>query len=97
MSICFTRPLCHGMDRLHTASPPPRRRLPQTWGLPLGTYNIHDFRGFGLAHSIWVVYLGSFGIMLLTKTKITSEAYCHNRLVYNMVCSPVVTMVTGGA
>ena len=35
--------------------------------------------------------------MVLTNTKITSKAYCHNRLGYDVVCSLVVTTATGGA
>ena len=34
--------------------------------------------------------------MLLTNTKITSEAYFHNRLVYKVVCSPAVATATIG-
>ena len=42
MPIYFTRPLCHGSNRLNTATPTPRSRLPQPLGINLGTYNIRD-------------------------------------------------------
>ena len=35
--------------------------------------------------------------MLLTNTKITSKAYCHNWMGYDVVCLPEITMATGGA
>ena len=34
--------------------------------------------------------------MLLTKNKITSKAYCHKNLEYNVVCLPVLPMDTEG-
>ena len=35
--------------------------------------------------------------MLLTNTKITSEAYFHNRMVYKVVCLTAVATDTGDA
>ena len=35
--------------------------------------------------------------MLMIDIKITSKAYCHNRLGYDVVCSPGVTTDTSGA
>ena len=92
MLICFARPLCHVVDRLHTAPPPPPPR-----GLSLGTYNIRYARGSGLAEAIWLVQLGSFNVMLLTKTNITSKEYFHNRIFYDMLCLPEFTTDTEGA
>ena len=74
-----------------------------TTGSPLfvkngaSTLTIHYGRGFGLSQYIWAVQIGIFGVMLLTNTKIASEAYFHNRLVYDVVCFPAVTMDTGDA
>ena len=80
MPICFTHPLHHGMKRLHTAPLSLCLRTPRLQGLSLGTYNIRDTRGFGLAQANWAVYIGNFNVMLLTKNKITSEMYYHNWL-----------------
>ena len=85
MPIYFARPLFHGVDHLHTAYPR---------GLSLGTYNIYHGRGFSLAQAIWEVHIDSFDVMLLTETNITSEAYCHIWIGYNVMCLQAVTMDT---
>ena len=94
MPLCFTRPIQYVVDRLHTAPAPPRRHYPE--GLYLGTYNIRNGRFFSLAQSIWGVRLSIFDGMLLTDTNITSEAYFHNWLGYDMVCFPAISKTTGG-
>ena len=74
-----------------------------TTGSPLLVKNgassltIHYGQGFGLYQYIWAVHIGIFGVILLTDTKITSEAYFRNRLVYDVVCFPEVTTYTGDA
>ena len=35
--------------------------------------------------------------MILTETKIAYQAYFRNSLVYDVVCSPIITMASGGA
>ena len=40
---------------------------------------------------------GVFDVMLLTKTKIQSEAYSHNRLGYGMTCSTACPSSSGRA
>ena len=40
-----------------------------------------------MAQAIQAVERGVFDVMLLTKTKIQSETYLHNRLGYNLTCS----------
>ena len=35
--------------------------------------------------------------MILTDTKVTNQAYHHNRLEYDMVCLPEITTDSGGA
>ena len=97
MPINFSRPIPHGANRLHTASPLPRRRPRRPPGLAIGTLNIRDGRDFGLAQAIWVLVRGGFDVMLLTKTKIQSEACLHNRLVYDVTYSAVWPSSAGGA
>ena len=97
MNICFTCPILHCVDRLHTATMPLRRQLLLPWGLSLRTYNIRDGRGLGHTQAIWAVQLISFDVMILTYTNITSEEYFHSRLGYNVVCSPTVTTANSGA
>ena len=50
------------------------RRPPHPPGIAIRTLNIWDGRGFGLAQAIWAVEHGGFDVMLLTETKIQSEA-----------------------
>ena len=47
---------------------------------------VRHFR-LGLAQAIRAVDCGGFDVMLLTETKIQSEAYLQNRLVYDVTCS----------
>ena len=97
MPLIFSQPMPHGADRLHTAPPPPSRRPPRPPGLAIGTLNIRDGRGFGLAQAIRVVQRGYFGVMLLTETKISTTAYCRNRLGYDMTFSEARPTSAGGA
>ena len=80
MPITFSRPIRHGYDRLHTAPPPLCRRPRHPPGLAIGTLNIWDGRGFGLAQAIWAVEHRGFDVMLLTETNIKTEVYSHNHL-----------------
>ena len=59
MPICFTRPLCHDSDRLHTAPPLLRSRLPHPLEINLVTYNIRDDCGFVPPQAIWAVHIGN--------------------------------------
>ena len=58
----------------------PHRRPPLPPRLTIGTLNIRYGWGFGLAQAIREVERGGFDMMLLTETKIQSEAYSHIRL-----------------
>ena len=49
--------------------------------------NIRNVRRFGLAQSVQADDLGGFDLMVLTKTKISTMAYCWNQLGCNIVCS----------
>ena len=60
------------------APPTPRSSPPHPPWINLGTYNIQDGRGLGLHQAIQAVHLRNYDLMLLTETKITDEAYCHN-------------------
>ena len=51
--------------------------------------------GVGIAHVIWAVQVGGFDLMVLTETNITNQAYCRNRLGYDVVCSPDITTDDG--
>ena len=73
------------------------RRPPCPPGLAIGTPNIWNDRSFGLAQAIWAVECGGFDIILLTETKIQTEAFSHNRLGYNVICSTVRLSSAGGA
>ena len=69
--------------------PPLRRRPPLPPGLNLGTYNIREGRGFVLPQEIRAVRLCNYGLMLMMETETPDEAYFHNHLGYNIVCSQV--------
>ena len=85
MLIFLTRPISHDVDCLYMAPPPPLRHTLHPRGLSLGTLNIHDGRGSGIAQAIMAVQIGVFDLMILMETKITNQAYCHNSLVYDVV------------
>ena len=97
MPICFTLPLRHVSDRLHTAPPQPRRRLPHPLGINLGTYNIRDDCGFAPSQAIRAVQIGNYNLVLLTEKKIPFEAYCYNHLGYDAVYSQAVGTTARGA
>ena len=84
MPVNFYRPISHGANRLHMAPPTPLHRTQCPPGIFIGTLNIRYSRGFGLAQDIWTVERGFFDVMVLTKTKIQSEAYSHNHLGYDV-------------
>ena len=87
MPFIFYRPIPYGADRLPTAPLLPRRRPPRPPRIAIRTLNIQDGRGFGMAQAIQAVDRGSFDMMLLTKTKISTTVYCQNRLGYEVNCS----------
>ena len=76
---------------------PPRLRPPRPQGLSLGTFNICNGRGSGLFQAIRAVQIGGFDLTVLTETKIMDQAYCCNRLGYNLVFLPEITTAAGGA
>ena len=86
MPLNFSRTIPHGVNRMHTAPPPLHRWSLRSPRLAIGTLNIRDGQGFGLAQAIRAVERVFFDVMLLTKTKIQSEAYSQNRLGYNVTC-----------
>ena len=59
--------------------------------------NIQDGQGFGLAQAIRAVEREFFVVMLLTKTKIQSEAYSHNPIGYGVNVLAAHTSSAGGA
>ena len=65
MPIYSTLPISHGMDRLHMDSPLPCLQPPRTQRLSLGTFNIRDGRGFGLAQAIRAALIGRFDLLIL--------------------------------
>ena len=65
---------------------PPRRPLhPQV--LSLGKYHIRYSRGSGIAQAIWMVWIGSFDLIILMDANINDQGYCCNRMVYYVVFS----------
>ena len=91
----FTRPIRHDGEIPHTVPPPPHLRLPRPWVLSLGTYNICDSQIPGLTQAIRAARIGSFNLMILTGTKNTDQAYCRNRMGYDVVCSQAITTAAG--
>ena len=85
MSICLTRTINHGWYCFHTAPPPLHQRTLIPQGISLGTLNIHDGWGYGLAQAIQELHIGSFDLMILTETKITDQDYCLRSLGYDVV------------
>ena len=95
MPLNFYLPFLYGFDRLHTALPLPRCRPQRPPGIEIGTLNIRDGRGFGLAQTIRVVEQRGFNVMVLTETKIQTEAYWHSCLGYNVTCLKACPSRTG--
>ena len=79
MPLTFSKPLPHGADRLHT---PPMPQRPS--GIFIKMLNIWDGQGFGLAQAIQEMKPKVFDVMILTKRKIYTMAYCRNRLGYKV-------------
>ena len=97
MPIFFTLPIRHGANRLHLEVPPLRRWTSRPPGLAIGTLNIHDGRGFGIAQAVQSDKLGGFNLMFLTETKISTTVYFRNRLGYNIFCSTDRPASAGGS
>ena len=97
MPLTFSRPIPHGSDRLHTATPPLCRQPQHPPRLSIRTLNICDVQVFGLAQAIRVVERGGFDVMLLTETKISTMAYFQNRLGYEVTCLTAQPSRAGGA
>ena len=94
MALTFYQLLPHGADHLHTVL---RRRPPLQPRLAIGTLKIQDDRGFGLAQDIQAVESGGFDMMILTDMKISTMAYCKNRLGYEVTCSTARPNSAGGS
>ena len=60
-------------------------------------YNIHDCQVFGLSQAIWEDQIGNYNVMILTERNISDEAYCHNRIGYDMVCFLAAATAARGA
>ena len=71
MPIYFTQPIIHGGDLPHTVPPPRQTPIPR--GLSLGNYHIRDGWVSGIAQAVPAARIGSFGLMILTETKITDQ------------------------
>ena len=96
MPIFITQLISHGEYHLHTAPLPLCRRTLHPWGLSLGTLNIRDSQGSGFSPAIQVVQISIFKLMILMETNILDQAYCYNRLVYNVVLLTMITVAAGG-
>ena len=94
--IFFTHTIHHGSNWPRTALTPPRHRTTLPPGLNLQMYNIQDGQGFSLPQAIRSMQIGKYNLMLMTKTKIMDEEYCHNYLGYDNVCSQAVGTADGG-
>ena len=81
MPLTFSQLILHGANRLNTPPPPPLRRPPCQTRLAIGTLKIRDGRGLRLVQAIRAVEIGGVEVMLMTETKIQTEAYSQNRLV----------------
>ena len=57
--ICFTRPIRHSIDWIHTMPLPLVHWRPRPPGINLVTYNIQDICGFGLPQAIRSVKLST--------------------------------------
>ena len=66
MSCLMFNTIPHGANCLHTDPLPTHRRPPRPPGLAIGTLNIQDGRGFGLAQAIQAVERRGFDVMLIT-------------------------------
>ena len=97
MPICITRLIIHSGYRLHTEPPPLRQWTPHPLRISLGTLNINDGRGSGIAQAIWAVQIDGFDLIILTETNITYHSYCCNGLWYDVVCSTIIMAASGGA
>ena len=80
MLIFINQPINHGGELLHTASPPPHRQTPLTWGLSLWTLNIRNGQESGITQAIKAAQIGGVNVMILMETNITDQDYCLNRL-----------------
>ena len=74
-----------------------RRRPLRPLRLIIGKLNILDGRGFGMTQAIHTVEIGGFDVMILTKTKISTSAYCRNQLGYEVNCLTAQPTRTGEA
>ena len=83
--ICLIPQIGDIRDPLPVAPPPPRQQQPLPRGLSLRTFNIRNVRGYRLAQAIRAVQIGSFNIIILKEAKITNQAYCSNRLGYDVL------------
>ena len=97
MPVTFNLTILHCRNHLHLMAAMPRCRSPQPRVLSIGTYNIRNVNGFGIAQAIWAVQVGGFNLMVLTETKVTGQAYFHNRLGYNVVFLSEINTDAGGA
>ena len=87
MPLTLSQPIPHGTEHLHTAPPLPHHRPRRPPRIAIGNLNIRDGQGFRLALAIRTVERRGFDVILLTKTKIQSETYLHNRFGYDVTCS----------
>ena len=60
---------------------------PRPPGLAISTLIIRNGRDFRIVQAVQAVKLGSFDLMVLTKTNISTSVYCRNRLVYDIFLS----------
>ena len=96
MPIFFTWLISYCRYRIHTEPLPPCRWPLHPRILSLRAFNIRNFWGLGLAQAIRVTQISSFYLMILTETKVADQDDCLNSMVYDVVCSKVITEEVGG-
>ena len=96
MPLTFSHLIPHCVNRLHRAPLPPRIWTSCPPGISISTLNIRDGWGFGLVQDIRVMERGGFGVMILTKTKISTTVYCWNRLGFEVTCLTTQPTRNGG-
>ena len=97
MTISFTQSIRHGANRIHLATQVTRCRPPLPPRLAIRTLNVCNRRVFGIAQAVQAFEVGSFDLIILIETKISTTAYCRNRLGYEIFYSTVRTATSGEA
>ena len=84
MPMYVTRPR-YCRDLPHRVTPPRQPLRHQV--LSLRNYHIQNGQVYGIPQAIRAARIGGFDLMILTETNITDQAYCRNKMEYNVVLS----------